>query len=442
MNMRFSRFLSVFAIFICLLSTAVSAQDLNICTQIGQTPEPVSNNAVSAVQLGDTTYLYTFCGIDYSKKWSGIHLKAWRMNTQSGDWVSLPDVPDPEGGKIAAAASVVKGRIYVIGGYHVASDGSEKSSKKVHRFDPLTNAWLADGADIPVAIDDQVQAVWKDSLIFVVTGWSNSGNVPNVQIYNPSTDTWMAGSSTPNNNNYKAFGASGVILGDTLYYCGGASGASGFPASSQFRKGRINPLNPSEISWSTQSNLPAKGYRMAAAIMAGHAVWVGGSDVTYNYDGLAYNGSGGVPALSRIKHYQPHLNALFEDFLDSMNLLSIMDLRGAAQVPQVDAFYTIGGMAPNQMVSDQVIYYAWAYTLDAVSAKATRSVQVFPNPARQRVNIESDAPGNIYLYDLQGRLVMSRQNALELDVSSLEKGVYALFFENASGMARGKVIVD
>ena len=79
--------------------------------------------------------------------------------------------------------------------------------------------------------------VYKDSLIYVVTGWSGSGfsgtNVANVQIYNPANDTWSVGTPVPNTNQYKAFGASGIIVEDTIYYFGGAkiSGFNFLPAN-------------------------------------------------------------------------------------------------------------------------------------------------------------------------------------------------------------------
>jgi N-acetylneuraminic acid mutarotase len=185
-------------------------------------PEAVSNNAVASATVDDTTYIYSFAGIDTSRDWFGIHLKGFRYNVQSQVWDTIAPLPDPNGGKIAAGASNVKGKIYIIGGYHVASNYSEISSAKVHIYDPTTNSYLPDGADIPVAIDDQVQAVWRDSLIYVITGWSNSNNVNNVQIYNPSTDTWTTGTPVPNNSQYKVFGGSGTIVGDSIYYIGGA----------------------------------------------------------------------------------------------------------------------------------------------------------------------------------------------------------------------------
>ena len=152
-----------------------------------------------------------FAGIDETKAYSGIHKKAFRYNTQTQIWDEIAELPSGNG-RIAAGASLVKNKIYIIGGYHVASNYNEVSSNKVHVFDPESNTYEADGTPIPLAIDDQVQAVWRDSLIYVISGWSNTANVANVQIYNPSSDTWSNGTSLPNSSNYKVFGGSGSIF--------------------------------------------------------------------------------------------------------------------------------------------------------------------------------------------------------------------------------------
>jgi|GEM_PF-5619179 len=41
--------------------------------------------------------------------------------------------------------------------------------------------------------------------------------------------------------------------------------------------------------------LEVNGYRMAATSVENEAYWLGGSNNTYNYNGIAYDGSGGVP---------------------------------------------------------------------------------------------------------------------------------------------------
>ena len=191
-------------------------------TEINSMPERISNNAVTqGVDGSGNINVYSFSGIDSTKLYSGINLKSYRYNVTTALWETIASLPDGQG-KIAAGASTIKNKIYIIGGYHVNANGSEVSSAKVHVYDPTTNTYLLDGAEIPVPIDDHVQAVWRDSLIYVVTGWSNNNNVPDVQIYDPAHDNWLIGTATPNITQYKMFGASGVIIGDTIYYNGGS----------------------------------------------------------------------------------------------------------------------------------------------------------------------------------------------------------------------------
>lgn len=413
-------------LFTVLLTCRIVSAQGKLYVELPPMPEAVTNNAVTAATVNDTPFVYSFCGLDNTKIWSGIHLKAWRMNTISGEWQALPPVPDPEGGKIAAAASTVKNKVYVIGGYHVAPNGSETSSAKVHRFDPAANAWLPDGAPLPKPVDDHVQAVWRDSLIYVVTGWSNTGNVPDVQIYNPATDTWLSGSAVPNNVNYKVFGASGVIIGDVIYYCGGAAAGINFPASSYFRTGVINPSNPAQITWSGFSSPAAKGYRMAAAIKFGTAVWVGGSDVTYNYNGISYDGSAGVPALARRKRFFPWNGALTNEE-DTTALPAIMDLRGAAQIDG-GYFITAGGMEPGQKVSKRVFGYTWAEALDANTPASEKDFRLFPNPVSGELTVEYDGGGTLkaQLFDALGREMMavSGTRSLKIPTTRLARGIY------------------
>ena len=107
-------------------------------------PEAVSNNAVVAAPVDGTMYVYSFSGIDSTKIWSGIHKKAWRYNTQTQIWEAIPELPSGNG-RIAAGASLIKDKIYIIGGYEVFPNGSEVSYDQVHIYDPATNSYLPDG---------------------------------------------------------------------------------------------------------------------------------------------------------------------------------------------------------------------------------------------------------------------------------------------------------
>ncbi|MGE3801617.1 MAG: Kelch repeat-containing protein [Candidatus Kapaibacterium sp.] len=319
-------------------------------TELMPIPEPVTNNAVVEGRVGDTLFLYSFGGLDSTKLFSGIHRRCWRYNTVSNRWEALPTLPDTLG-KIASAASRVGDTIYIIGGYYVFANGSEVSSDRVHRFDLKRNTFVADGAPIPKPIDDQVQVVWHDSLIYVITGWSNSGNVPDVQIYDPRNDVWSSGNSVPNTTRYAAFGASGAIVEDTIFYYGGAAGGFNFPIRNIIRKGVINRENPTLITWSEVDapDLPP-GYRTATGTSRGKVYWIGGSNLTYNYDGIAYNGSGGVEPSEQIVEFNPANSSWSVETLPRLP----MDLRGLAKVDE-QTFVLIGGMAAGQRVSSQVL---------------------------------------------------------------------------------------
>ena len=392
-------------------------------TELAPMPERVSNNAVVAAGANGQTYVYSFAGIDSTKIWSGIHLKSWRYDVANDEWAALPDVPDPEGGKIAASASVVKGKIYLIGGYHVASNGNEASSMKTHVFDPAANAWLPDAADIPLPIDDHVQAVWRDSLIFVVTGWSNTGNVANVQIFNPAENEWTAGTPVPNQSNFKVFGGSGAIIDDTIYYAGGAKFAGNFPASAHFRKGIINPDSPTEIEWSGWAETNAKGYRMAAVASGGKAYWLGGSEVTYNFDGIAYNGSGGVPPLGRILAYDPATNGIFPN---NGNMPPVMDLRGGGQITE-NQVVIAGGMEAGQQVTNRT----WLIDIGNITAVDDKSesgfpVKYFPNPAAGSLTVEAAGEYYLKIYGAHGKLIFQHMGfeKTEVETSGWESGNY------------------
>ncbi|MEO1261514.1 MAG: T9SS type A sorting domain-containing protein [Bacteroidota bacterium] len=408
--------------------------------ELSSMPEKVSNNAVIAAEVNGKPYVYSFCGIDSTKTWSGIHLKAWRYDVEADQWESLPDVPDPNGGKIAASANLVNGKIYLVGGYHVAANLSETSSDKVHVFDPSTNSWLPDAAPIPVAIDDQVQAVWRDSLIFVVTGWSNTTNVADVQVFNPATNEWSAGTSVPNQNDYKVFGGAGVVIDDTIYYAGGARFGINFPATTVFRKGIINPDNPLEIEWSKETLATARGYRMAAVVHDRKGVWLGGSDVTYNFNGIAYNGSGGVSPLDRITVFDPSINSLFQNF---GRMPAVMDLRGAAQVNENEVIIA-GGMALGQQVTNQV----WSIQLDNLTGVESETQEweqflVFPNPADQELTIERKGDFELEMSTNSGSLLFYKTatDKITLPIGNLAPGIYWLDLVSATGLRTTEQVV-
>ncbi len=408
-------------LFLTLIASFLVAQEIRI-EPLSDLPMRTSNNAVVEGFANGKAYIYSFGGIDETKAHSGIHLRSFRLDVEANVWEELEPLPDDRG-KIASSASRVGNIIYIIGGYHVAANGTEESSSKVHRFDIATNTYLSDGAEIPTAIDDQVQIV-KGELIYVITGWSDNRNVPFVQVYNTVTDTWDRANFLPNNENYIVFGASGTIVKDTIYYYGGAGGFL-FNPSAVVRKGVISADNPLSIEWSDISpmNTPTS-YRTASSNFSGQPYWFGGSEGSYNFDGIAYNGSGGVEPAGIILS----LNTV-TGLWQSWEVDIPMDLRSVAELSAREKVI-VGGMTSGQEVSNQV----WKVTIDGISS--TKPIYetdwtIFPNPTSDLLSVTASFRIAEYkILDNQGRSiyhnVIDPTSSIEIDVEELIDQTYFL----------------
>ncbi len=408
-------------------------------------PMAMSNNAVTAATVNGVPHVFSFSGIDSTKVFSGISLKSFKYNTQTDSWDTIAPLPDSRG-KIAAGASTVKNKIYIIGGYYVYQNGSETSSDDVHIYDPQTNQYLADGAKIPVPIDDHVQAVYRDSLIYVITGWSNTTNRNTVQIYNPVLDSWSVGTPLPNTNTYKSFGASGAIVGDTIFYFGGAASIGNFPIQNVLRMGVIDKNDPTQIAWSdTVVDAALFGYRMAATTVNGNVHWIGGSNQTYNYNGKAYANNQGVPPNNRNLVLLP--GAMKFVSYTSQGAAYPMDLRGIAETSATTR-YLAGGMQANQRVSRKMLKLEYVVGPVAINEleEITIGIKIYPNPARSRLEVElGETPTDLVLLDGIGSTVMIMSNVngqTQLDVSKLSPGLYFLQILSAKGTISRQVVIQ
>lgn len=388
-------------------------------TELDTMPFRTANNAVCEAIVNGEEFVYSFGGIDTTKEYTGIHQRSFKYAVATDTWSEIAPLPDTLG-KIAKGASFVNGKIYILGGYHVFSNGNELSSDRVHIYNPDTDSYEADGAPIPIAIDDHVQAVYKDSLIFVVTGWSNTANRPEVQIYDTYLDQWQEGTSVPNTNFFKAFGASGAIIGDTLYYHGGVSGSFAFVARTYMRKGYINPTDPTDISWEQMTDAPGDaGYRAACSSAGNTIFWIGGAPTAYNYNGIAYNGSGGVDPSARVLHFSLHDYQYNDEVSEPFG---VMDLRGIAKLSN-NRWIICGGMDTNQVVSNRTFLLENpSVELNEVSIPKGYEIAY----EAQRVVIRTPKIGIALLYDASGKQVRAwkvKKNYL-LNFEDFESGVY------------------
>ncbi|KAA3598357.1 MAG: T9SS C-terminal target domain-containing protein [Calditrichaeota bacterium] len=233
------------------------------------------------------------------------------------------------------------------------------------------------GANIPVSVDDQVVAVWNDSLIYSISGWSTNTNVKNVQVYNPTVDTWSQATQIVGPG---LFGHSGSIAGNLIVYTGGVK-IQGFSFLIDNRTwlGQINPNNPLDITWTEIPNTPKATYRAASGTFGSTILFSGGTDNPYNFDGIGYNG---IPSAPDTLTFGYNLAWDYWEFFEG-SPFATMDHRGFANCWSF--YYTIGGMNENQEVIDEVKYFN--ILADLPSVRENESIpldfklsQNFPNP--------------------------------------------------------------
>ncbi len=252
-------------------------------------PMPVANNAVAIGTIGGRSWVFSLLGIDSTTRWSGITRAAFAWSPGMAAWRRLPDVPGTVG-RLAATAQVVRGKVYLFGGYTVDSAGGERSLDVVDVWEPAAERWTR-AAPMTVAVDDAVSATWRDSLVYLISGWHNTDNVPLVQVFDVVEGRWSQATPIPGPG---VFGHTGGIAGNTLVYVDGAKRQAGrvrYGMEGSSWAGEIDPTQPLRITW---RRLPAHPgpplYRAAAAGCGALMIVAGGTDNPYNYNGIGYDG--------------------------------------------------------------------------------------------------------------------------------------------------------
>jgi N-acetylneuraminic acid mutarotase len=339
---------------IAALWTALTATPLQAQDAIAPLPRPTTNAATAAGVINGDWQLFVMLGLDSTLKWSGITRRAYAWSTRDKQWRELPQVPGAVG-RLAATAQVARGRVFLFGGYTVDSAGTEATNQSVDIFDPAQNAWHA-GALTPVAVDDAVSGVYRDSLIYLISGWHDNDNVRVVQLYDVVRDRWSVGTPLPGPG---VFGHGGSIAGNTIVFIDGAvrnpARKPSYILESQTWVGTIDSTRAETITWTKAPTHPfAPLYRPAAGPCGRFVIFAGGTDNPYNYNGVGYNGITAEP-LSRVMAFDTRSSMwhlLGDAPTASMDHRALITQRGVAAIA--------GGIGPNQRVRATVD--RWALT--------------------------------------------------------------------------------
>jgi len=215
------------------------------------------------------------------------------LDLEAGTWSTSPALRPFAGNH--HAAEVVDGELYLFGGLLGGSEG------KVQIYDPDTDTWTV-GADMPWAAGS-VNTSLIDGLVYVAGGIVGSSTVSNVAAYDPQTDSWSALlAPMPKGRNH----AAAATDGERMFVFGGREG--GNVVTNGFDDVQI--YDPSTDTWEfdTQGGSTLEPLPLARGGM-GKAVFYQGE--FYVFGGETQSGGGATPdgVYDRVDVYDPVENA-------------------------------------------------------------------------------------------------------------------------------------
>ena len=316
---------------------------------------PVTNNAVAKIQTPDGPVFFSFMGLEAGKTWRDTSSKAYALFPWESRWLPIASVPGKQG-RLAGIAVGVNQSVYVIGGYTVDEDHSEKSVPTVHRYNTKSDTYTT-MKPMPIPVDDTVALLYQDRFIYLVSGWHDSGNVNLVQVYDTESGLWFQATPFPGS---PVFGHSGGIVKNKMVVCDGVKIAVAkknpreFVPSNECYLGEIRTDDVTRIDWVQLPPHPGSSrYRMAATGSVEQlVVFAGGSTNPYNYDGVGYNGKPSRPSKT-VFAFDIHKRRWLP--LGDLDIAS-MDHRGLLESDK--GFVIVGGMRGGQQVSAEVLEFS------------------------------------------------------------------------------------
>lgn len=315
-------------------------------------PAPLCNNAVASVKTRGSLLLFSLMGMGPKKTWDATSNAAYSLDTDTGKWAEVHAVPGTIG-RLAAAAAGAREHIFLFGGYVVDGQGGETTLPDVNVYEPLTDRWFR-AEDMPTPVDDSVAGVYRDRYVFLVSGWSKTDAVRDVQVYDAQKNIWSKATPIPGT---PVFGHAGALVGDTIVYIDGAyKNPAGekpkYVATDECWIGKIDHHDLRKIQWSKLPSHPGSArYRIAAggSEKDQKVYFSGGTDNPYNYSGVGYNGQ---PAEPSSVTFAFNLRTGKWEILNLNTPDPTMDHRGLLVIQE--GLVIPGGMQKGQQVTSKV----------------------------------------------------------------------------------------
>ncbi len=180
-------------------------------------------------------------------------------------WATKAPIPTDRGG---ASAGVIAGKLYIVGGC-VTSDCRINTTNKLEVYDPTTDTW-AGGAAMPTSRSAAAAGVIAGKL-YVVGGFGPCGpctGISTLEVYDPVADAWTTKAPMPTARSQMG----GAVINGKLYVVGGDNSANNGVLAT------LEVYDPVTDTWTTKASMPTAREGVGAGAVDGILYAVSGYD--------------------------------------------------------------------------------------------------------------------------------------------------------------------
>jgi len=174
-----------------------------------------------------------------------------------GTWTRKADMPTA---RIGLSASVVNGKIYVIGG------AKDKVFSIVEEYNPATDTWTKK-SDMPTARQWLSTSVVNGKIYAIGGGPDTFVPLSTVEVYDPAADAWTKKSDMPTARG--AFGTS--VVNGKIYAIGGTVGPPAWVVIST-----VEEYDPATDRWAKRTDMPTARFGLSTSVVNGKIYAIGG----------------------------------------------------------------------------------------------------------------------------------------------------------------------
>ena len=368
---------------------------------------PDINNGAASVVYGN--YLYSIGGLSSN----GQQHQLFRFDVSNNVWTSLASIPNTFSGIYEGGSVIIGTKIYAL---HTINNDAMKI------YDINSNSWIM-GSSRPISAQAPSMAT-INGYIYVIGGNANNGATGEVDMYNPTNDSW----TTINNPKpTPCFGSLALVYNNEIYLFGGRD-----KNGNNLRT--IEVYNPSTNSWSSKNPMKNQSHYLGSGGVINNKIYViGGQLCTSQYC---------------IEEYDP----ITDDWKAVSYIPSSLPITTVSAFGVINnKIYIAGGDDANYnpITTTEEITIQQCNSTGINNIYNNQKINIYPNPTTGIINVilsgifSSDF--HVDVYNILGVLLQAKklnmaETSFNVDLNRYSSGVYLIRIYNRDKIYELKVI--